>query len=72
MTTEATRAELLAALGELGTMHPNWRLGQMLANLAMVAGRLDPGGAWDLEDDEALAAARELLRRQAETSSAHT
>jgi hypothetical protein len=65
MTTEETRVELLAALAELGRMHPNWRLGQTLANLAMAAGRLDAGGVWDLEDDEALAAARELLRRRA-------
>jgi hypothetical protein len=62
MTTEETRAELLEALGELGRAHPNWRLGQTLSNLAMAAGHLDAGGVWDLEDDEALAAARRLLR----------
>ena len=62
MTTEETRAELLGALAELGREHPNWRLGQMLSNLAMAAGRLDAGGVWDLEDGEALAAARNLLR----------
>jgi hypothetical protein len=28
----------------------------------MAAGRLDAGGVWDLEDDEALAAARRLMR----------
>jgi hypothetical protein len=59
--SEAIRAELLAALAELGRLHPNWRLGQTLSNLAMAAGRLDAGGVWDLEDDEALAAARRLL-----------
>ena len=61
MTTEETRAELLEALGELGRAHPNWRLGQALSNLAMAAGRLDAGGVWDLEDEEALAAARRLM-----------
>jgi hypothetical protein len=35
----------------------------MLANLAMTAGRLDGGGVWDLEDEEALAAARTLLEQ---------
>ena len=65
MTTRTTRAELLSALAELGQVHPHWRLGQTLANLAMAAGRLDAGGVWDLEDDEALAAALELLGRQA-------
>jgi hypothetical protein len=64
MTTEGTRAELLEALGELGRAHPDWRLGQTLSNLAMAAGRLDAGGVWDLEDDEALAAARRLLGRR--------
>ncbi len=61
MTTEETRAELLEALAELGHVHPNWRLGQVLSNLAMAAGRSDAGAVWDLEDDEALAAARRLL-----------
>lgn len=67
-TIEKTRAELLGALAELGRAHPNWRLGQTMANLAMAAGRLEAGGVWDLEDDEALAAARRLLGDRAETS----
>ena len=68
MTAEETRAELLAALAELGRVHPNWRLGQTLSNLAMAAGRLDAGAVWDLEDEEALAAARRLLESRAERS----
>jgi hypothetical protein len=71
MTTEETRAELLRELAELGRAHPNWRLGQTLSNLAMAAGRLDAGGVWDLEDDEALAAARLLLGRPAEAPAAN-
>ena len=71
MTTEETRVELLEALAELGRTHPNWRLGQTLANLAMAAGRLDSGGVWDLEDEEALAAARLLLRRREEAPAAN-
>ncbi|MGC8642843.1 MAG: hypothetical protein ACP5XB_23535 [Isosphaeraceae bacterium] len=63
MTSDQTRTELLEALAELGREHPNWRLGQTISNLAMAAGRLDAGGVWDLEDDEALAAARQLLRQ---------
>ena len=62
---ERTRAELLAALAELGRLRPDWRLGQTLANLATTAGRLDAGGVWDLEDDEALAAVRELIGQHA-------
>jgi hypothetical protein len=69
---EQTRAELLAALAELGRLRPEWRLGQALANVAMTAGRLDPGAVWELEDEEALTAIRELLRQysQAERVSA--
>ena len=62
MSNEQTRAELLEALRELGRAHPNWRLGQALSNLAMAARRLDAGAVWDLEDEEALAAARRFLR----------
>lgn len=58
---ETTRAELLAALAELSQLRPEWRLGQTLANLATVAGRLDAGGVWDIEDHEALDAARRLI-----------
>ena len=64
MTTEQTRTELLDALAELGRVHTNWRLGQTLSNLAMAAGRLDAGAVWDLEDDEALVAARLLLKNR--------
>jgi hypothetical protein len=70
MTTEETRAELLEVLAELGREHPNWRLGQTLSNLAMATGRLDAGGVWDLEDDEALAAARQLLAARSKGSAA--
>lgn len=57
------RQELLAALAELSRMRPEWRLGQTMTNLAMTAGRFDAGGVWDLEDDEALAAARTLIEQ---------
>ncbi len=60
-SSEQTRTELLAVLAELGRLRPEWRLGQTLANIAMTAGRMDAGGIRDLEDDEAPAAARELV-----------
>ena len=65
MTSETTRAELLNALTELGLLFPDWRLGQTLANLAMAAGHPESGAVWDLEDDEALTAARRLIDRNA-------
>ena len=64
MTNDAPHDELLQAIAELRLAYPDWRLGQMLANLAMAAGRTDAGGVWDLEDTEALAAARRLLHRR--------
>lgn len=68
MTADETRAELLEALADLGRAHPNWRMGQTLSNLAMAAGRVDSGGVWDLEDEEALAAARLLLEQRSDTA----
>ena len=65
MISDTTRDELLIALAELGRLFPEWRLGQMLANLAMAAGRAETGAIWDLEDCEALAAARRLIERHA-------
>lgn len=64
MSEQETRLELLQSLSELSEVHPHWRLGQTLANLAMIAGRMDPGGVWDLEDSEALAAARHLIENR--------
>jgi hypothetical protein len=66
MNNQSTRAELLKALAELSEIHPNWRLGQTLANLAMAAGRTESEAVWDLEDSEALAAARGMLERHRE------
>ena len=65
MTIETTRGELLNALKELGLLFPDWRLGQTLANLAMAAGHPESGAVWELEDDEALVAARRLIDRHA-------
>lgn len=60
------RIELLKALGDLSRIRPEWRMGQTLANLAMLAGRMDAGGVWDLEDAEALEAIRAFIREDAE------
>jgi hypothetical protein len=63
MKGDSTRAELLNALSELGGLFPEWRLGQTLANLAMAAGHGESSAVWDLEDSEALTAARRLIER---------
>jgi hypothetical protein len=68
-SSEQTRLDLLAALAQLSRIRPEWRLGQTLANLAMTAGRLDSSGVWDLEDEEALAAAKTLIEQHSEVDS---
>ena len=62
---EQIRSDLLAALEQLSHLRPDWRLGQTLANLATIAGRHDAGAVWDLEDEEALAAAKTLIEQHA-------
>jgi hypothetical protein len=37
------------------------RLGQMICNLTTAAGRDEPSGIWDVEDEELLKAARRWL-----------
>ena len=61
--SEETRTKLLAAVAEVSRLCPQWRLGQLVANLATTAGRLDTGGVWELDDAEALAAATTLIEQ---------
>jgi hypothetical protein len=53
------RDELLAAIAELCERYPNWRMGQLVAN---VAGWADQE-IWDVEDEQLLDAARLHLRQ---------
>jgi len=48
------RTELLTAIAELSERYPNWRFGQLVAN---VAGWADQE-IWDVEDEHLLEAAR--------------
>jgi hypothetical protein len=57
----AERNEVLHALEELSEVCPEYRLGQMIANLAMLARGDAEGAIWDIEDAELLAAARKHL-----------
>jgi hypothetical protein len=57
----ALRAELLEALAELCRQYPDWRLGQLVAN---VAGWADQD-VWDVEDEQLLKAARLHLDQSA-------
>jgi len=55
--------ELIEALSELRLLFPDWRVGQLVANLVMAAGGTDAGAIWDMEDEPLLAAARRLIDR---------
>ena len=59
-----TRVEILQVLAELSTIFPDWRLGQMVANVAgATPNGTQEGALWDCEDEEMLVAARRLLER---------
>jgi hypothetical protein len=62
--TSPERQDLLRALGELSAAVPEWRFGQMIANLAVVARGATTESIWDVEDDELLAAIRRQLERR--------
>ena len=56
MTTP--RQELLEVLRELSELFPDWRFGQLVANVATAARGPQVESIWDSEDEELLAAAR--------------
>jgi hypothetical protein len=63
MNTEKN-ANLLKAIAELQRRYPDWRLGQLIVN---VAGWADQE-IWDVEDDHLLAAAELHLEQLSEPS----
>ena len=61
---EPKRQEVLNALAELSTEFPDWRLGQMVANLAVVARGASLEAIWDVEDEELLDAIRQQIKKR--------
>lgn len=57
--TSQPRTELLNVIAELGRRYPEWRLGQLIAN---VAGWADQE-IWDVEDQQLFDAARLQLEQ---------
>jgi hypothetical protein len=62
---ENIRTQIAAVLDELRKLHPEWRLGQLVANVAMWAKGPADSAVWDVEDEEFLKAAREHIARTA-------
>jgi hypothetical protein len=58
---DAVRKDVIRVLEELSETCPEYRFGQMIANLTMLARGDADGALWDLEDEELLAAARKHL-----------
>jgi hypothetical protein len=58
------RQELLRALDHLSAVFPQWRFGQMMANLAVTAGDATTKSIWEVEDGELLAAIHQQLERR--------
>jgi hypothetical protein len=52
-----TRKELIRLIERMSDEHPNWRLGQMIINLA----GLTNAEVWDVEDEELLESAKTHL-----------
>ena len=68
---KTSRDELLQALTELSALFPDWRFGQLVANVAAATPRGTQAEAiWDSEDDELLDAARRLLERNSDRAHA--
>jgi hypothetical protein len=55
--------ELAQVISELRVLFPDWRMGQLVANLVTAAGGKDAGAIWDMEDEQLLTAARRLIER---------
>lgn len=64
----ATTDELLDALTELHGLFPDWRMGQLIANLVTAAGHESIEAIWDVEDPQLLAAARRLIESNLDRS----
>ena len=57
----STAEELIRAISELRALFPDWRMGQLVANLVTASGGKDAGAIWDVEDEQLLATAQRLI-----------
>ena len=56
------RHRISVVLDELSKLHPEWRFGQLVANVAMWANGPGAEAIWDVEDETFLRAAEEHIR----------
>jgi hypothetical protein len=67
--SHTTSDTLVEAIGRLRELFPEWRFGQLVANLTTAAGCQELEAMWDVEDDRLLAAAQRLIARNADRQS---
>jgi hypothetical protein len=60
------RREILHLLEELSNRHPDWRFGQLVANISYWAKEPTAEAIWDIEDEELLKGIKAHLQRQVE------
>jgi hypothetical protein len=60
----STSTRLATALQELQLIYPDWRFGQLIANVAMWAKGPAAEAVWDVTDEELLHAAEEHLSKR--------
>jgi hypothetical protein len=70
MSVAATE-ELIDAIIELRRLFPEWRMGQLVANLAMAAGGTDAGAIWDVSDEQLVVAAHRLIEQNRTRGNEH-
>ena len=63
---DPVRQDVVQALAEMSAAFPEWRLGQMIANLAVVARGATVEAIWDVEDEELLASLHSQLDKRHE------
>ena len=59
----AATDELIEAISELRVLFPDWRMGQLIANLVLATGASEGEAIWEVEDERLLAAAQRLINR---------
>ncbi|MBW3597683.1 MAG: hypothetical protein KY475_10445 [Planctomycetes bacterium] len=66
----ATPDALIQAVSQLHRVFPEWRFGQLVANLLTAAGYSEVESLWDVEDERLLAAAQRLIASNKERQAA--
>lgn len=60
---QAVHDRLTLALSEISKLYPQWRYGQLIANVATWARGPAPEAVWDVTDEELLKAAEAHLEK---------